>query len=301
MTRTVVVGYDGSQTSREALSWALHSAELRNVGVTVVHVLTMPTTFMPGYGAVSEPSPDMYNLYAEELLTEAKDLASHEKPAVEVSTQLITGYPASGLLSTLDQAELVALGSRGLGSFSELLLGSVSLELASRAPCPVVVFRPRTAATPGSEAGRVVVGVDGSPSSERALGSAFEEASMRRVGLTAIQAWTEPYFELPGKGGGALPEPLVVDVFKGEEMRWLSEQLAGWREKYPDVELRQIVQHGSPGGVISEASAGAELVVVGSRGRGGFKTLLLGSVSHAVLHHAHCPVMIVRPVVGHTT
>jgi nucleotide-binding universal stress UspA family protein len=148
---------------------------------------------------------------------------------------------------------------------------------------------------PGSEAGRIVVGVDGSQSSERALATAFEESSLRGVGLTAIQAWTQPYFDMPGSGA-SVPDSVVVDSFRGEEMRWLSEQLAGWREKYPDVDLRQVVQQGSPGGVISAASAGAELVVVGSRGRGGFKTLLLGSVSHAVLHHAHCPVMVVRPV-----
>ncbi len=296
MTKSIVVGYDGSETSRQALSWALRSAEMRGLDVTIVHVLTVPSTVMPGYGAVAEPSPETYTTFAEQVLAEAQEQAKEEKPEVTVRPLLITGYPASGLLSALDDAEMVALGSRGLGTFSELLLGSVSLELCSRAPCPVVVFRPITAVPAGSEAGRVVVGVDGSPSSERALGLPFEEASLRGVGLTALQAWTQPYYEMPGKGGGALPEALVVESFAGEEMRWLSEQLAGWREKFPDVELRQVVQHGSPGGVISNASAGAELVVVGSRGRGGFKTLLLGSVSHAVLHHAHCPVMVVRPV-----
>ncbi len=296
MTRKpIVVGYDGSQTSRSALSWAVTSAQQRGLDVMAVHVLTVPSAIMPGYGAISEPDPETFKRFAEQVLREAATFAAETAPDVDFTTRLITGYPATGLLSTLEDADRVVLGSRGLGTFAELLLGSVSLEVCSRAPCPVVVIRPGIEASPdGPENGRVVVGVDGSPSSEHALGVAIEEASLRGVGLTAVQAWSHAFFELPGKGA-PVPESVLVDTFEGEEMLWLSEELAGWREKYPDVDLRQVVRHGSPAGVLSAVSAGAELLVVGSRGRGGFRTLLLGSVSHAVLHHAHCPVMVVRP------
>ena len=297
MRKPVVVGYDGTHTSREALVWALTSAEQRGLDVTVVHVLTVPTAVAPGYGMTAVSDPADFRPFADGLLREAVELAAQVAPGREVTTRLVTGYPASGLLSTLEEADRVVLGSRGLGTFSELLLGSVSLELASRAPCPVVVIRPRAETLPPSpDAGRVVVGVDGSEASAYALGLAFEEASLRGVGLTVLHAWSQPYFELPGKGG-PVPESVLVDTFEGEELRWLSEELAGWQEKYPDVDVRRAVRHGGAVGVIAAASAGAELVVVGSRGRGGFRTLLLGSISHGVLHHAHCPVMVVRPPV----
>ncbi len=214
-------------------------------------------------------------------------------------TRLLDGYPANALLSATEGADRMVLGSRGLGTFAELLLGSVSLEITSRAPCPVVVIRQRPPADvvdgpDGGEVGRVVVGVDGSPASEQALAIAFDESSVRGVGLTAVLAWSQPSYAMPVHGG-TLPESMLVEAFDGEDMRWLSEALAGWREKFPDVELRQVVRHGSPAEVLSAMSAGAELLVVGSRGRGGFQTLLLGSVSHAALHHAQCPVMVVRP------
>ncbi len=300
MTRhPIIVGYDGSQSSREALLWALADGRTRGLDVEVVHALTPPMAVMPSYGAVAEPDPATHRRFAEQVLREAEDLAAETAPDVTVRTRLLNGYPATSLLSTLENADRVVLGSRGLGTFAELLLGSVSLEITSRAPCPVVVIRQGTHADAtsegdGGEAGRVVVGVDGSPASEQALAVAFEEASLRGVGLTAVLAWAQPFYDLPGHGG-PIPESVQVEVFDGEEMRWLSEALAGWREKFPDVELRQVVRHGSPAEVLSAMSAGAELLVVGSRGRGGFRTLLLGSVSHAALHHAHCPVMVVRP------
>jgi nucleotide-binding universal stress UspA family protein len=145
----------------------------------------------------------------------------------------------------------------------------------------------------------VVVGYDGSTTSRAALVWALqsaqqrEEASVRGCGLTVLHAWAQPYFDVAGSGG-PIPESISVDVFEGEELRYLSEELAGWGEKYPDVDVRRAIRHGVAVGVLAAASVGAELVVVGSRGRGGFSSLLLGSVSHGVLHHARCPVMVVR-------
>lgn len=295
MTRkSIVVGYDGTHTSREALTWALHSAQQRGLLVTVVHVLTPASAVLVGYPSPALAQPENFEPFAEALLQEAAELAAETLPDVTVTTELITGYPAAGLLSTLEHADRVVLGSRGLGTFSELLLGSVSLELASRAPCPVVVIRPRTISDHQGLPAGVVVGVDGSPASEHALGLAFEEASLRGGNLTVLHAWSNPFYELPGKGG-PIPESVVVDTFEGEELRWLSEDLAGWGEKYPEVRVRSEVRHGGAVAVLAAASAEAELLVVGSRGRGGFRTLLLGSVSHGALHHAHCPVMVVRP------
>jgi nucleotide-binding universal stress UspA family protein len=190
------------------------------------------------------------------------------------------------------------LGRRGLGRFAELVVGSTSLHVATHGGCPVVVVplprRPETPVT-GPEGGRVVVGVDGSPASVEAIGFAFDWASMHGVGLTAVHAWYSDYYDQVGGKGGAIPLSVEVELFQGDELRLLSEALAGWREKYPEVDVRQLVVHGHPAEALMDASVGARLVVVGSRGRGGFRSLLLGSVSHAVLHHATSPVAVVRP------
>ena len=209
MRKNVVVGYDGSPTSRVALIWALQSAEQRGLDAEVVHVLTVPTAVSAGYGMTAASDVADLRPYAESVLREAAELAARTAPAVTVTTQLVIGNPAEGLLSTLADADRVVLGSRGRGTFAELLLGSVSLELASRAPCPVVVIRGGTENLPaGTEAHRVVVGVDGSPASLLALGFAFEEASVRGCGLTVLHAWAQPYFDVPGRGG-PIPSPSV--------------------------------------------------------------------------------------------
>lgn len=116
---------------------------------------------------------------------------------------------------------------------------------------------------------------------------------MRGVGLTALHAWQSAYFDSPGKGA-PVPGSVISQEFQASEMRVLAESIALWTAKLPSVPLVQRVVHGDPVTTLVEASAGAELLVVGSRGRDGFRSLLLGSVSHAMLHHAHCPVTVVR-------
>jgi nucleotide-binding universal stress UspA family protein len=135
------------------------------------------------------------------------------------------------------------------------------------------------------------VGVDGSPASDSALGFAFEEASLRGTGLTVVHAWTMPVSTGPGD---ILPLVYDIDEVNAEETRLLAETVAGWQEKYPDVRVHRVVAHGAPAHELVQRSAGAELLVVGSRGRGGFRGLLLGSVSQAAIHHAQCPVAVVR-------
>jgi nucleotide-binding universal stress UspA family protein len=140
----------------------------------------------------------------------------------------------------------------------------------------------------------VVVGVDGSPLSEAALAFAYEAAVMRKVPLVAVHTWWE-----------LILDPHVTSMIdwaalENEEREVLAERLAGWGEKYPDVQVERLVLRDHPGHVLVEQSKRAQLVVVGSRGRGGFTGLVLGSVSHAVLQRAHCPVAVVRPETGET-
>ena len=172
---------------------------------------------------------------------------------------------------------MIVVGSRGLGGFSGLLLGSVGVQLAAHAGCPVVVVR-RDGRADGPEAGRVVVGVDGSHDADRAMRFAFEQASFRGVGLTAVHTYIWPDSTGPGD---MLPLVYDEDDLRDDERRLLAESVAGWTDKFPDVDVRRSVVRGTAAGVLTHLSHGAELLVVGSRGRGGFTGLLLGSVSQA--------------------
>jgi nucleotide-binding universal stress UspA family protein len=292
----IVVGYDGSPSSDRALDWAATEAQTRHRLLRIVHVIPDPGGAMTGYGVYAPPDPAVLVKVGERTLADATTRVQGIAPEVETDTRLLMGQPAAGLLDHLVGAEMAVVGSRGRSGFSELLLGSTGVVLAAHASCPVVVVRPVVTGTePGAEAGRVVVGVDGSAASTDALRFAFEEASLRGRGLTATHAWGTPFFDVPGHGGPVM-QSMDVDEFQGEELRLLAESLAGWREKFPDVDVRQVLVHREAVEALVIASTGAELIVVGTRGRGGFRSLLLGSVSHAVLHHARCPVAIVHPV-----
>jgi nucleotide-binding universal stress UspA family protein len=291
----IVVGYDGSDSSNAALDWAVTVAKARRCPLRIVNVVPEPRGAVAGYGSFSDPDPELLVKGGERTLATAVRRVHGAEPGLEIDTRLLVGQVPSGLLDHLLGAEMCVVGSRGLNTFSELLLGSTGFVLATHGTCPVVVVRPTIHATePAREAGRVVVGVDGSAASTDALGFAFEEASFAGLGLTAVHAWAKPFYGAHGDGG-PLRDSLVVTDFEGDEFCVLSESLAGWREKYPDVDVRQVVVHSDAAQALVTASSEAHLLVVGSRGRGGFRSLLLGSVGHAVLHHARCPVAIVRP------
>jgi nucleotide-binding universal stress UspA family protein len=294
-TKPIVVGYDGSDSSGLALNWALQAARSRKTSVRIVNVVIPPLNPVPSHLGYIEADPAELRNAADQTLAAAVAAARSEASQVEVETRLVEGTAAAVLIDQSSDAELAVVGSRGLGGFSELLLGSTSFELATHAHCPVVVIRTDSSTgEPGPDSGRVVVGVDGSALSTDALGFAFAEASLRGRGLTATHAWQAPFYDVPGKGV-PLPENVAATQFGGEEMQTLADALVGWKQKFPTVDVREVVVRANPATALVAASVGAELLVVGSRGRGGFRSLLLGSVGHAVLHHAHCPVAIVRP------
>ena len=286
--KPVVVGIDGSDVSNAALDWAIGSARAHHEGIVLVHAWSVPIPPSPVSGAVPPTDATPFEDAAHRLAEAAAQRVRHA--GIDVTTRVVAGPPAHTLLAEADNAALVVLGSRGLGGFSEMLLGSTSVQVATHAPCPVVVIRPHAPVPGGDEAGRIVVGVEG-PGSADVLEFAFSEASFRGVGLTAVHAWNAPSLDAPGVGA---PINLASDEVADEELRLLAESLGGFRERYPDVDVRQHVIHGSPAPALVTASAGALLLVVGTRGRGGFRALLLGSTSHAVLHHAYCPVAVVR-------
>ncbi|MEU8203657.1 universal stress protein [Streptosporangium sp. NPDC049046] len=283
MAAHTVVGVDGSSPSDVAVEWAADDAVRRGCALKIVYACEawpgdIPLQTPPGFrDSVAE--------YGLQTLERAAALARERAPHLEVDTLLGTGPVIEVLRREAEDAEQVVLGSRGLGGFTGLLLGSVSLALAGHAAAPVVVVRD----VPERTYGRIVVGFDGSDHSAVALEYAFEEAARRGAGLRAIHTW-----QMPVVGPGALVyTPLVEDILAAQQ-NLCTDTLTAWREKYPRVEVEQTLVCGHPVGVICEASATADLVVVGSRGLGRAGSALLGSVSHGVLHHARCPVAVVQ-------
>jgi nucleotide-binding universal stress UspA family protein len=187
---------------------------------------------------------------------------------------------------------MLVVGRTGAGGFTGMLVGGTAATVASHAHSPVAIIRGRQDTTMIPDSGPVVVGIDGSPNSEPAIAVAFEEASLRGVPLVAVHAWNDVTYEDTRGTVRVLTQP---DALEGGEERLLTERLAGWPEKYPDVEIRRLLVRDRPRHALLEASETAQLVVVGSHGRGGFTGMLLGSTSQALVQHAPCPVLVVRP------
>ncbi|MGW4146710.1 universal stress protein [Streptomyces albogriseolus] len=293
MSGLVVVGVDGSPSSLVAVEAAAREARWRGAGLRVVHAFLWPAMHAPrGRSPLGPPEGEPHNR-VEHLVAEAVTRARDTAPGVEVSHVVVTGEPVTVLEAQSRAADLVVVGSRGMGGFVGLLIGSTAAHLAAHGRCPVLVVREG-----GDEKGPVVVGVDGSAAGERAIEFAFAEASLRGAPLRAIHAWTlwnAPPSELHEGADTyvAMPE----GVAEAEE-RLVSEALAGCRERYPGVSVESRAPRGQTREALIEASRSARLLVVGARGRGGFAGLMLGSVSQAVLHHAHCPVAVVRGAAG---
>ncbi|MEU9832398.1 universal stress protein [Streptosporangium sp. NPDC048047] len=281
-TDVVVAGADGSPPSLAAVGWAAGDAVRRGAVLRVVHACEgmdydLPVFSEPEYGAaVSEQ--------CRRVLAEAADLARGRVPGLEVEERLESGPAAEALRRASGDAAVLVLGHRGRGGFRELLLGSVPQRLAGHVAVPVVVVQ-------GEEergSGEVAVGFDGSPSSEAALGHAFEEAARRGARVRAVHAW-----EAPVMGPYTVVyTPMLEEVSTAAE-KTAERALAPWMERYPHVPVIRSVVCEHPVVALREASETADLLVVGSRGLGRLGSAVLGSVGHGVLHHARCPVVVV--------
>jgi nucleotide-binding universal stress UspA family protein len=272
----IVVGVDGSTPAHTAVEWAAADARRRRLPLRLVHVCEQKR------GAEGLK-------YCAGTLESAADRA-RAAGALEVQTELLEGNVVEALLGQAVTGDCVVLGSRGVGGFAGLALGSVSLAVAGHAEGPVVVVRAGAAAP---EHGRIVVGDDGSATAGEAMRYAVAQARARDAGILAVYAWSQPILATYG--------PQFADLFTDsfeEDRAAAQERLASWAREYPDVRFDGSQVHAHPVAALADASASAELVVVGSRGRGGFTSAVLGSVSHGLLHHAVCPVAVVRPRQG---
>lgn len=303
----VVVGVDGSASGLGAVEVAAREARLRGAGLRVVHAFSWPAMHVPlGPSPLGPPEGGIRNT-VERLVGEAVQRAREVEPDIDVSHVVMTGEPLTVLEAQSRDAELVVVGSRGMGGFVGLLVGSTAVYLAAHGRCPVLVSRERTQREPDEQAagqsdgqadvqadGPIVLGVDGSAAAERAVDFAFAEAAFRGAGLVALHAWTTWNAPLPAPPDPSEPYSNPPGALAEEEQRLLCEALAGHQERYPGVKVEHRVVRGRTRETLIEASRSAQLVVVGARGRGGFAGLLLGSVSQALLHHAYCPVVVVR-------
>ena len=286
MIRSILVGVSAGTDTDTALDWAAAKAKRRGLPVRLVHAV--PWIAPDPFGAAAAFRDEVI-AQGRTVLRTAADRVRQSSPEVEV-TELLddeTG-PVTALLRHADSAEMIVLGSKGRTVLGDLVASSATLGTISRTQLPVVVV-PAGAA---QAAGPVVVGVDGSHLSDRAVEMAFLEASTRGTSLTAITSWQEPSAwtsELAAYG--VLTDDQRRQIQQGHRDT-LADVLAPWQDKYPDVAVERRVVEGHPGRVLVAASHGAGLLVVGSRGRGGFTGLLLGSVSSAAVHHATCPVMV---------
>ena len=284
----LVVGTDGSASATNAVLWAAQEAARRAVRLRVVHGYVWSLVVPPLGGGGYLESGDGLREAAERLLADAEAAAVRAVPDLEVETTIVEDTATAALLRASADAVMVVVGSRGLGGFSGLVVGSTAVQLTMYATCPVVVVRDATDRAPDAP---VVVGVDGSDHATRALGFAFEAAALRNAPLLAIHAWTEPVATAPGDMIPPVYDPELVHRQKAE---FLNEQVSAWSAKYPDVAITQQVIRGHPSATLVEASKRAQLLVVGARGVGGFRGLLFGSISQAAIHHAHCPVAVIR-------
>jgi nucleotide-binding universal stress UspA family protein len=284
---SILAAVDGSASSYQAVAWAAAEAALHRCALHIVTSMAIPTGFGPGI-SMGEADLEWMRRDGERILTEAARVARTASPGDEpaITTEVSFERVIPLLIERSAQARMLVVGSRGLGAFQRGLLGSVSTATTHHAHCPVAVIHGISAIDAVSAGQPVLVGVDGTANSVPAVELAFEEASRRKVDLVALHAWSDTSgLDVPVRGwDGARESAEAV----------LAENLAGWSERYPDVAVRRIVTADRPARSLLEESANTQLVVVGTHGRGGFASTVLGSTSNALLHSIDVPMIVVR-------
>ena len=291
--RGLLVGVDGSAAALGAVRWAARDAALRNAPLTLVHVVNAP---VPGWSQV--PAPTGFRHWQEqrarEFIKSAIEVAEEsigERGAVQIDSKMFHSATVPTLVGLSKEVEMVVVGYRGRGGvLVRSFLGSVSSGLVYHAHCPVAVIHDEEPLVSNVARAPVLVGIDGSRASEAATAIAFDEASRRGVGLIALHAWTD----LRVSDFKEVFPNFDWDVGLSKEEEALAERLAGWQERYPQVGTRRRIEIGEPARWLIEASERAQLIVVGSHGRGGFAGMLLGSVGSAVVNRAKIPVIVAR-------
>lgn len=284
----VIAGVDGSPHALEAARWAGAEARSLDRALHVLHASVWSMVSHPVPAAVPAGHRQAMLEKAQRWVHEAANAARAAAPGVEVIERLVVGEPAAVLIGESRHAREIVVASRGLDGPVTELLGSTALRLAQHAGCPVVVIRSSALGDPG---GPVVVGVDGSAGSDGALEFGLEYAARWGTPLVVLHTWSDVRIS---EQDGTIWRTLNWATVAADEERLLAERLAGWQDKYPDVELRLVVAQDRPVRRLLEIAEGARMLVVGSRGRGGVPGMLLGSTSQSLLYVVPCPIAIIR-------
>jgi nucleotide-binding universal stress UspA family protein len=285
--KPIVAATDGSEHSLQAVEWAATEAVLRGAPLRIVSAAeTLPRMSAGPSGDDVDNVTDVLHHNRDHGLDAAAARAAAAAPGLPIDTDVITGAPAEAVADSGSGALMLVVGSRGAGAFTALVFGSVSRYVSSHAPCPVVVVRD----APLSPQQHVAVGIGDLDTCAAALTFAFEEAALRKASLTVIHAWEAPPVGI-SRAGESFTGPSRHHV-EEDATKQLGGFLDSWRSKYPDVKVTQDVVHGHPARALVGLSARADLVVIGRHaahaGRPG-----PGAVRHAVLNHAHGPVVTV--------
>lgn len=281
--RGILVGVDGSPGSLRAVEWAARAARHRNARLTICTVYPEPGSAL-GYPSLLATNERRQR--GEDIVGHAAATAHRMAPELSVDRVVAAGHASQEIISLAADHELVVVGSHGDRWLHRLFAGSVAAQVAAHAPCPVAVIHGSTRSE-----GPIVVGVDGSAEAQIAMGTAFSAAETEHTKVRAICAYQIPSLAVDY---AAPINSEMVDYYRDEAQKALSDAVEPWTSKYPHIEVTTESPSGPAGPILAEASKEASLLIVGSRGLGGFKGLLLGSVSRHVVNAASCPVLIVR-------
>ncbi len=289
-SKCIVIGVDGSPGSRNAVSWGLARAARRQVPVRLIRAFD-PSMHDVRVGGASEIGVlgESFD-HVRQQLDATYEAARLVHPELTIIPELVDDSASSALIEASRDAETVVIGAHGAAGFSNLVAGSTTMNVGSHAHCTVVAVP--NDESQAQEGTGIIVGVDGSEISETAIAYAFREASETGQDLTAVHAWTDPL--TPAALGTAIPALYDRESYTRDQEILLAESLAGWAEKYPDVNVTRRVIHEQPVQALAGTAHNARLLVVGCRGQGRLRSMLLGSVSHGVLHLADCPVAVVH-------
>jgi nucleotide-binding universal stress UspA family protein len=291
----VVVGFDGSAPSTAALDWATAEAVRRGLPLKVVLAVELGAALPMPMDSGAPWAMARIEAAAREVLDDAVDRARKTDPGLVVESALVIDTAAAALVAASRSAALVVVGNRGHGDLVSTLLGSVAFGVTAHSQCPVAVVRGGSTRVPGPAA-PVVVGVDGSPASDAAVDEACELADRSGAHLQVLAAYQVPVTGWVGTAPwlDVYPEEELADAAEGTAKAVLARARERVRRNHPTLEVEFTAVRERPADALAERSRTAGVVVVGSRGRGGFRSLVLGSVSRGLVHLAESPVLVVH-------